>query len=936
MEQNKNSKNKGKLLKSSLAVVFILFLLCFASGFFDIFQKFEYRMYDSMLHLHEDIPQNESICILDIDDDSLSYLGSWPWKRDIMTEVLYRLRELGAETAVFDIEYLDESALAVDDNLKQTVSDEFEKIFLTLDSAADRDELGQAIYDGQQKITDGFSLNYDDEFGKAVEFFGNAFLTVNLRDIGVKRTQEDLDYVRNRFLFRNVEDPGNVINAGNQSVWMDEDDTHSRGFVPALNRIISHAEGAGFTNVVVDRDGVRRRVELLNYVDGKYVLQLAFSPLVHNLGVTQILRKKHSIVLKNARFPGSQSPEDIEIPVDSQGCMLINWSHSLYLDSFTHVPVYYIYDLYNGEKRIASDFDLILNSDHIDYDSLTDSEISLFERISMLSDRYADVCSMKDSLKLKCSGFDAAGESIKRGRRGGGLTQEDYDSYFGERRTLFEDCLEVSEEILSDESLCRFVEITDFASHVKSYCSGFQALAEVLDGKFCLIGNSASASTDLGVTPFEKRYANLGTHANVLNTIMQKKFITELHWMWGLAAAFVFVILVVFFTKNLTPARRNLLGLLYLCIVPASCASLMIFKSLYVPLILPLIFVVAVYLSQLIINFLAVEDDKNFIKGAFSQCLSADVVNDIIKDPSSLRLGGYTYEMSAIFTDIQKFSGFSEFLTPQELVAFLNYYLTDMSDIIISERGTVDKYEGDAIVAFVGAPVQMQDHAVRACNAALKMKKAEKRMNEEIVEYASGKRSDLIDNDLLTAFRKMVKNGRNLFTRIGINSGDMVAGFMGSSNKKNYTMMGNNVNLASRLEGVNKQYSTGGILISAGTREKLDDSFIVRKLDRVRVVNVKTPLRLYELVAFKSEADEELLSYMKNWETAMDTFEVRDYEKALKMFRFLSSKNPSDNVAKYYSVMIADYFIKGKYPVRDDDFGVEYDPSDGVFTLLQK
>lgn len=936
MKQARKSKSQRKFFKTSLTVIVLLFALSSLAGFFNIFQKFEYKMYDSMLKVHKDIKQDESVCIIDIDDESISYLGSWPWKRDILTEVLYRLKELGAETAVFDIEYLDESTLAVDDNLKQTVSDEFDKIFFNLESDISKDQLGQAIYEGQQKITDGFSLNYDDEFGKAAEFFGNSFFTVNLRDIGVERSKENLDYVKNRFLFDKVSDPYNKISEGNKLVLQDEEDSRSMGFVPAIDKIISHAAGLGFTNVVVDKDGVRRRVELLCEYDGKYVLQLAFSPLVKNLGVTEIVRKKNSIVLKNALLPKETSRKDIEIPVDSHGCMLINWAHSLYLDSFTHVPVYYLYDLYNGEKRIASDFDLILDSDHIDYENLTEEEVKLFEEIALLCERYDEISSIKNAIKLKCSGFSEDGSSIKRGRRGGGLSDEDYEEYFSKRKSFFKDAYKLSEKILSDEISASFEEVSDFASHVKSYYSAFEALEKVLKGKFCLIGNSATASTDLGVTPFEKRYANLGTHANVINTILQQRFIKEMHWMWGLICAFVLVMLVIFFTRKLSPFKKNFAGLIYLILIPSFIFAFMTVKSIYIPLMIPLLFVVSVYISQLVINFLAVEGDKNFIKGAFSQCLSKDVVNDIIKNPSSLRLGGFTYDMTAIFTDIQKFSGFSEFLTPQELVAFLNYYLTDMSEIIINERGTVDKYEGDAIVAFMGAPVQMKDHAVRACSAALKMKAREEVMNDEIIKYATGENAGEIDEDLLSAFIKMKNNDRKLFTRIGINSGDMVAGFMGSSNKKNYTMMGNNVNLASRLEGVNKQYSTNGILISSSTQSMLDDSFIVRRLDRVRVVNVKTPLRLYELLAFKDSCDKDFIEYIKNWETAMDTFEKKDYAKALKMFRFLTSQRPEDNVAKYYSVMLSDFFAKGKYPVKDDDFGVEYNPEDGVFTLLQK
>ena len=149
-------------------------------------------------------------------------------------------------------------------------------------------------------------------------------------------------------------------------------------------------------------------------------------------------------------------------------------------------------------------------------------------------------------------------------------------------------------------------------------------------------------------------------------------------------------------------------------------------------------------------------------------------------------------------------------------------------------------------------------------------------------------------------------------------------------------MMGNNVNLASRLEGVNKQYSTGGIMISAATRELLGDRFVVRSLDRVRVVNVNTPIRLYELICEKEGAAPELLKYYENWEIALKNFEAKDYAKALEQFKVLHQHKPDDNVAAYYIKITENFFAKGKYPVESDDVGVAYNPEDGVFKLLQK
>ncbi|MBP5575431.1 MAG: adenylate/guanylate cyclase domain-containing protein, partial [Treponema sp.] len=345
---------------------------------------------------------------------------------------------------------------------------------------------------------------------------------------------------------------------------------------------------------------------------------------------------------------------------------------------------------------------------------------------------------------------------------------------------------------------------------------------------------------------------------------------------------------------------------------------------------------IASFLVNVAFSFTVEGKQKRFIKSAFSQCLSKDVVNQIINDPASFTLGGKNFQMTAIFTDIQKFSSFSELLTAAQLGSLLNYYLTKMSDIIIDEHGTVDKYEGDAIVALVGAPVEMTDHASRACAAAIKMKKAEVIMNQEIIQIAGGEKPADMEEDLYDAFKIMVANKKTIFTRIGMNSGEMIAGYFGSENKKNYTMMGNNVNLASRLEGVNKQYHTNGILISAATRDLLGDQFIVRSLDRVRVVNVNTPIRLYELLETREEASAELLQYVDAWEKAFADFEAKNYQSAAQQFKALAAQNEKDNVVRYYLDLLENFFLKGKYPVASDDVGVEYNPDDGVFKLLQK
>jgi class 3 adenylate cyclase len=270
------------------------------------------------------------------------------------------------------------------------------------------------------------------------------------------------------------------------------------------------------------------------------------------------------------------------------------------------------------------------------------------------------------------------------------------------------------------------------------------------------------------------------------------------------------------------------------------------------------------------------------LRDAFSRYLSPVVVNEIIQDPSKLNLGGEKREMTAVFTDIAGFSPIAEQLEPGSLVHLLNLYLSAMSNIITGNLGTIDKYEGDAIIAFFGAPLIQENHAARACRSALQMRAAEKELNKKIAEEHL--------------------SPRPLFTRIGINTGPMVVGNMGSENKMNYTVMGNAVNLAARLEGASKQYKIGGVLISEYTKNAIDteDEFICRRLDRIRVVGISSPVWVYEIIGFRKEASEAEIKWVAEWDTAIGLFEQRQFEKAREMFSSLAEADSEDNTARNY------------------------------------
>ncbi len=214
---------------------------------------------------------------------------------------------------------------------------------------------------------------------------------------------------------------------------------------------------------------------------------------------------------------------------------------------------------------------------------------------------------------------------------------------------------------------------------------------------------------------------------------------------------------------------------------------------------------------------------KRYIKNAFRQYLSPAVIEQLIAHPERLTLGGEKRELTIFFSDVQGFTGISEALTPEDLTALLNEYLSAMTDIIQEEGGTIDKYEGDAIIAFWNAPLPLEDHALRGVRAAL-------RCQAKLAEMRPSVRARI---------------GKDMFMRVGMNTGHAVVGNMGSKNRFDYTMLGDQVNLAARLEGINKQFGTY-TMISAAVVQKIGGAFPARELSRVAVVGRKEPVTVFE------------------------------------------------------------------------------------------
>lgn len=341
------------------------------------------------------------------------------------------------------------------------------------------------------------------------------------------------------------------------------------------------------------------------------------------------------------------------------------------------------------------------------------------------------------------------------------------------------------------------------------------------------------ASKDSHLSPFGDM-SGIEHHAHAINTILNQDFMSSLP-NWYIFTIYLVLALMIGFLQPRVKTHWGFVIMLTQLIL-YFVASLYIFQQFNLITVLPSVTIEQIVVFVAIIGFRILTEEENvkYIRQTFSKFVSADVVDELLKHPDNLALGGSKKEITIFFSDIRGFTTISEALGPEELVKLLNEYLSAMTDLVIEYKGTIDKYMGDAIMAFWGAPVPLEDHAYYACVAALAQLDYLKILQQRWVE----------------------RNVPVIDIGIGLNSGPAVVGNMGSSHRMEYTCMGDTINLGSRLEGSNKMYGTN-VIISEHTYEKVKDRVIARELDLVRVKGKTLPVRIYELMGIKNPEDME-------------------------------------------------------------------------------
>lgn len=390
--------------------------------------------------------------------------------------------------------------------------------------------------------------------------------------------------------------------------------------------------------------------------------------------------------------------------------------------------------------------------------------------------------------------------------------------------------------------------------------------------------------------------AGVEIHATIAGNIIQDSFIRPMPGKLVIPTSVILSLIFMFLFYSIRPGVGA--GLLLVLLFGLFTLSYLLFVhyNCYMPVQFFCVPILCCYLVTPFVQYFKLWREKVFIRKAFASYVAPTVVKEILKSPETLVLGGEEREITAFFSDVAGFTAIAEKLSPVQLVGLLNEFLTEMTRIILDHGGTLDKFEGDAIIAFWGAPVSMENHAEAACRASVLMQLR------------------------LAELRRKWREGGNpeLRMRIGICSGKAVVGNMGSKDRMDYTMMGDTVNTAARLEGANKVYGTSS-LISDSALRSLGELFFTREIDTVILMGKKAPVTVHELLGLKEEVGDTVKRGVGLYEKGLHAYRSRKWDSAIVLFRAamenIQDDGPSD-------VMMERCLFMRKEPPPDDWNGI--------------
>jgi adenylate cyclase len=707
------------------------------------FDEFEFGLLDwRFKYLNNDKAPSQDVVLLLIDEQSLTHIGRWPWRRDTYSAVLNyfssRAEEgenKGPKAVFFDILFSEPSAL---DQVLDDIGDQFGALVESVQESGVSDELMMSFENYGELLSQGQAeRNYDNILVESTAEFGRVYSNMMF----VRQFDEQGNHYELRPLPLDTRLRG--VKLHDQSVA----DYYWRPFnsyVLPLPALRASSLGLSVANFDPDIDGIYRRNPLVFRYGEQYFLSFALNAYLDSLGLTG---------------------DDVTVRPD-------------------------------GHLQIAD------------------------VRVPQYDGRFRPYFYSQNFPEVSFAWLNQQAEMLLAGDLG-----DDPESF--EKEMAF------------------------------------------FDNKIVFIATSAAATFDMKATPMHPVEPGVLLHATIYSNLMQKDFLTFPPFWVTAVVTLMLTLLISAITIYSTHMMMQLIvpGIMLFMFVGVS-AALFRFNNTALEMFTPMLSVVIAIISSYAFFSFTSGRDKRFLKQAFGNYISPELVDMMTDSGEPPQLGGEVGIRTAYFTDIQGFSTFSEQLTATRLVELLNEYLTVMTDTLLAEQGTLDKYEGDAIIAFFGAPVSLEDHAIRACRVAV-------RMQQNLLELRKKWSSEGDKWPLIVHKMRM---------RIGINSGEIVTGNMGSHGRMNYTMMGDSVNLAARLEEAAKQY---GIFtqVSQFTVDLIGDEFELRELDTIRVVGKSEPVTTYEILGEKDQIPFVVKEMRDLFHQGLGHYKQSQWEQAMTYFQ---------------------------------------------------
>lgn len=647
---------------------------------------------------------------------------------------------------------------------------------------------------------------------------------------------------------------------------------------PPLADLTRAAAGLGFANIVPDSDGVVRKIPLLVRQSGRVYPQLALRTAMLAGGYREIVPDRgQKIVLR------AVDGHELEVPVDADGNLVINWSQPVAgrPDGLRHLSIRPV----NAHYR------------HRLLDRRYEEAMTFAARL------LPGVAPGRPALLAEIKRLTVAGapENVRRESKEKELAALD-EKLALELVTLLRD----KPAGISAEDLRRAGEEVEFLQAagdnpraVRDELAALEArLSDSVRDRVCLVGVTAtSAALDQKATPISRAYPGVGAQATVVENLLSGRFATEA--APGLNLALLAALgLAVTLLAGLLPTMRATAATLALLVGYWGCCWLLLDRAgLLAPLAGPVVTGLFVLLGVMTYRELTEGRNRRWITEVFKQYTSDQMVEEVVANPDFLALGGDRREMTVYFSDIAGFTAICERLDPPTLVRFLQTYLEQMTDRILEQGGTLDKYEGDAIIAFFGAPVVLGDHATRCLRAGLAHLRALPAIDRELHEA------------------QLLPEGLHLGVRIGISTGSMVVGNFGSSRRFEYTVIGDAVNVGARLEGACRFFGTT-VLVSRATRDQAlgrgasGEEFLLRRIGPVRFVGKAEAVEVWELLDGASPGSGDGLG---DYQAAVAAFEQGCYEQARDHFLRVQQLRPGDGPTAAYLTRLETLRREGRH-----------------------